>query len=619
MSLHTGERQPAAIGDYGLIGDCHGCALVSREGSIDWCCLPRIDSGSCFGRLLDYERGGACWIELAGEAPVASRSAYEGDTLVLGTQLEGPEQSARTFDFFAMPDPGAAQLEQPVRELVRVIDGVHGTADVAVRIAPRFDYGAARPWFRRRAADAFTAIAGDDGLLIWSDRAMRVDGDTLVTDATLRPGERLRVLLRFISPHWLEHERHLDIPDPAGVDARLQRTLAWWRQWRKRLRTDGLQDPSVVRSAIALKALAYEPTGAIAAAATASLPEAIGAGRNWDYRFSWIRDSVMAAHALAELGCEQEAARFRHFIVRTAGGHAEDLQVLFGIGGERRILEQELDLRGYRDSRPVRVGNAAASQLQLDAYGELLGLGWRWHRRGHEPDDEEWRFFAELVDAAIACWRQPDRGIWEWRGRPRHFTHSKAACWVAVDRGLRLAEECMRKAPTRRWQAARTQIRSEIERRGYDERRGVFTQCFDSPALDAALLTLPLLGFLDYEDERMVRTADAVREQLDLDGFLRRYEGDDDLKGKEAAFLACSFWLAECYARQGRPGDAQEVYDRALSAAGPLGLFSEQYDPRNGERLGNYPQALTHLSHIAAAVAMAAGGPHTLTDLEKAA
>jgi GH15 family glucan-1,4-alpha-glucosidase len=614
------ERDPVtAIGDYGLIGDCHGCALVSRVGSIDWCCLPRIDSGSCFGRLLDHERGGACWIELDGERPLDGRSAYEEDTLVLQTQLEAGEQSLRVLDFFAMPEPGAPEREEPVQELVRVIEGAHGASATTVRIAPRFDYGAARPWFRRRAADAFTAIAGDDGLLIWSDRAMRVEGDALVTEATLRPGERLRLLLRFIRPHWLEHERHLDTPDPAGVDARLQRTLAWWRRWRTRLRTDGVDDPGVTRSAIALKALAYEPTGAIVAAASTSLPETLGGERNWDYRFSWIRDSVLAAHALAELGCEQEAARFRHFIVRTSGGHADELQVLFGIGGERRILEQQLDLRGYRDSRPVRVGNAAAGQLQLDAYGELLNLGWRWHRRGHEPDDEEWRFFAELVDTAIERWREPDRGIWEWRGEPRHFTHSKAACWAAVDRGLRLAEECMRSAPVRRWRAAREEIRAAVERHGYDKGRGVFTQCFDSGALDAALLMLPMFGFLDYEDERMVRTADAVRSELDADGFIRRYADADELDGREGAFLACSFWLAECYARQGRPGDARAVYDRAMSAAGPLGLFSEQYDPASGERLGNYPQALTHLSHIAAAVAMAEGGPHALSDLEQAA
>ncbi len=592
------ERTPA-IGSYGLIGDCHSAALVSADGSIDWCCLPRFDSGSCFGRLLDRERGGFCAVSLADGDASWQSSGYLDDTLVLESALEGPRGMVRVRDFLAMREHGAME---PRRELIRLLECERGSAEVRVEVAPRFDYGTVRPWLRRAATDVFTAIGGNDGLLVWSDGEFGVEREALVAHRRIHAGERLRLLIRFVRPHLLEREQMA--VDGGEVDERLQETIAWWRVWRERLSDDGPDHGAVVRSALTLKALTYAPTGAIVAAPTTSLPETIGGERNWDYRYSWVRDSTLAAHALAELGCEREAGRFRHFIVRSSAGHAEDLQILFGLGGERRIGEEELDLEGYRGSRPVRVGNGATRQLQLDAFGEILNLAWRWHRRGHSPDDDEWRFFSELVDRAVQRWSEPDRGIWEWRERPRHFVHSKACCWAAVDRGLGLAGECARKAPTRRWEKAREEIREAIETRGYDSERGVFVQCFDEPALDAALLLLPTVGFIAFDDERMVRTTDAVREELDAEGFLYRYREDDDLSGQEGAFLACSFWLAECYARQGRLVQAREVFDRAMGAASPLGLFSEQIDPASGELLGNYPQALTHLSHVAAAFAL---------------
>ncbi|MGH2880797.1 MAG: glycoside hydrolase family 15 protein [Solirubrobacteraceae bacterium] len=591
-----------AIGDYGLIGDCHSAALISQTGSIDWCCLPRFDSGSCFGRLLDREQGGFCSVSLKGSYELGPRS-YLDESTILQTVLNGPVGTIRVLDFFAMREQGALD---PRRELIRIVECERGSADVQVEVAPRFDYGAVRPWLRRAARDAFTAIGGDDGLLVWSDRELSSDGETLQANATIHAGERLRVLIRFVRPHLLERDRaSLEAVD---IDSRLEETIKWWQAWRERLRRDGVDQDGVVRSALTLKALSYAPTGAIVAAPTASLPETFKGERNWDYRYSWIRDSTLSAHALANLGCEREARRFRHFIVRSSAGHADDLQVLFGIGGERRIAEESLDLKGYRGSRPVRIGNGAAGQLQLDALGEILNLGWRWHLRGHPPDDDEWRFFSELVDTAARRWSEPDRGIWEWRGEPRHFVHSKACCWAAVDRGLRLAEECARKAPTRRWQTARSEIREAVETRGYDGARGVFCQCFEEPALDAALLLLPVVGFVDFDDERMVRTADAIADDLDAQGLLYRYREDDGLPGQEGAFLACSFWLAECYARQGRLPLAREVFDRVMALASPLGLFSEQADPQTGEMLGNYPQTLTHLSHVAAAVALAECG-----------
>jgi GH15 family glucan-1,4-alpha-glucosidase len=597
--------EPApSIGAYGLIGDCHSAALVSAEGSIDWCCLPRFDSGSCFGRLLDRERGGFCAVAPTDGDASWRGSSYLQDTLVLENVLDGPQGTVRVRDFFAMREHGA---RQPRRELIRLVECERGSAEMQVEVAPRFDYGSVRPWLRRAATDVFTAIGGNDGLLVWSDGELDVEREALVARRQIHAGERLRLLIRFVRPHLLEHEQ-LAL-DAGEVDRRLEETITWWRAWRERLSEDGPDHGAVVRSALTLKALTYAPTGAIVAAPTTSLPETIGGERNWDYRYSWVRDSTLTAHALAELGCEREARRFRHFIVRSSAGHAEDLQILFGIGGERRISEERLDLAGYRDSRPVRVGNGARGQLQLDALGEILNLAWRWHRRGHSPDDDEWRFFSELVDSAIERWSEPDRGIWEWRGEPRHFVHSKACCWAAVDRGLRLAEECARRAPARRWEHARKQIREAIETRGYDSKRGVFVQCFEEQALDSALLLLPVVGFVAFDDERMLRTTDAVREQLEAEGFLYRYRQDDELPGQEGAFLACSFWLAECYARQGRLVQAREVFDRAMGAASPLGLFSEQIDPASGELLGNFPQTLTHLSHVAAAVALIQAEP----------
>jgi GH15 family glucan-1,4-alpha-glucosidase len=527
--------------------------------------------------------------------------AYAGDTLVLATTLASAKSAVRVLDFFAMREGGAAD---PRREVVRLIECVRGVAEVTVEVTPRFDYGQVTPWLRRVAANGFAAIGGDDCLLIWAGSEIEADDDRLRVRERLHNGERLSLLMRFVRPHLLAGEP-LAGPAPEEIDTRLEETLRWWEKWRERVRRGGHgpEWAGVARSALTLKALTYAPSGAMVAAATSSLPEVSGGERNWDYRYSWIRDSSLAAHALTELGCANEADRFRQFIVTSSAGRAEDLQILFGVGGERRISEGQLDLSGYQDARPVRVGNEAVDQLQLDVFGEVLNLAWRWHRRGRSPDDEEWRFFADLVETAIERWPEPDRGIWEWRGGPRHFVHSKAACWAAVDRGLRLSEECMRRAPVRRWRKARDEIRETIEDRGYDSRRGVFVQCFDAKDLDAALLLLPLAGFVSYDDERMIRTTDAVREELAHGAFLRRYD-DDGLPGQEGGFLPCSFWLSECLAHQGRVQQARDVFDRAMSAANPVGLFSEEVDPTTGELLGNYPQALTHLSHIAAAIAI---------------
>jgi GH15 family glucan-1,4-alpha-glucosidase len=360
----------------------------------------------------------------------------------------------------------------------------------------------------------------------------------------------------------------------------------------------------MARSAIVLKGLTYHHTGALVAAATTSLPETPEGKRNWDYRFSWIRDSALAVRSLADLGAEEEVDAWREFMERSAAGNADDLQIVYGIGGERRLEEMELDIDGYRGARPVRVGNDAAGQLQLDAPGQLVAQSWLAYERGIEPDDDYWRFIVDLAEMAAERWKEPDRGIWEWRNEPKHFTHSKVLCWVAIERALQLAELCMRKAPERRWRKARDEIRRAVERRGYDKKRGVFVMAFDDDALDGSLLRLPAIGFIAYDDDRMVRTVDAIREDLDVDGLIRRYDEKDGLPGTEGAFLACCFWLVEVLSRQSRFGEARDVFDRTMRAANDLGLFSEEYDARGGEMLGNFPQALTHLSHIEASLAL---------------
>jgi GH15 family glucan-1,4-alpha-glucosidase len=603
----------APIADYALIGDCHAAALVSLAGSIDWCCMPRLDSASCFGRLLDSGKGGYCEIAPVPEGARTVHRAYIEDTLVLETTLRTAGGQARLIDFFTLRD----DAEGPVhwRELVRIVEGERGAFDLSLRVAPRFDYGAIDPWMRHHGSGCWSAIGGDEALAIWSDAGLEApDRHSLGARATVRPGDRLRLSLTSVNPAELESG---EPPHPAGADEvgrRLEQTIERWREWAERLDVSGPDAGGATRSAIVLKALTYEPTGAIAAAATTSLPEGRGCAgeRNWDYRYSWIRDSALAVRSLARLGYESEAEAFRRFAERSSAGNAKDLQVVYGLGGERRLTEQALDhLEGYRGASPVRIGNAAVTELQLDAYGQLLDQSWQWYERGHEPDDDYWRFLLDLVDAAVERWQEPDRGIWEWPGEPRHFVHSKAFCWVAVDRGLRLAQHCLRKAPERRWRKARDEIRVAIEERGYDADHGIFVQAFEARDLDAALLRLPTLEFIDYEDERMVRTVDAIRSELDLGGLLRRYNSDDGLEGEEGAFLPCTFWLASVLAGQGRTGEAREAFDRAIAAGNGVGLFSEEYDPETKEMLGNFPQALTHLSHLEAALALAEaeGGP----------
>jgi GH15 family glucan-1,4-alpha-glucosidase len=586
------------IGHYALISDSHSTALVSRAGSIDWCCIQRLDAGSCFGRLLDWNTGGFCSIAPKDGLLSSSRRYLEG-TLVLETTFEAQDGEARLIDCYVLPpDP-----EHPYRQILRVVEGVRGYVELEIGIAPRFDYGSLAPWLRQEGVRIYSAIGGNDGLLISGDADLAPsDEHTLKATIGVHPGERARLSILSVPPEKLDYDPP-EAPDAGEIDRLLDDTIERWREWASDLRFDGPYESGVLRSALVMKALTNDRTGAVAAAPTTSLPESPGKEMNWDYRYSWIRDSFFSVRSLAEVGFEAAADDFRRFIERSAAGSAESLQLMYGVGGERRLTEEKLDyLEGYRGASPVRVGNAAAGQLQLDMYGELLELSWRWHRRGNSPDDDYWRFLLELVDAAAERWSEPDQGLWEVRGDPQHFVHSKVMCWATLNRGLSLAEECMRKAPERRWKHVRGEIREAVEDEGYDQERGVFTQIFGGKDLDAALLLLPRVGFIDYRDERMIRMTNAIREDLDDDGLLKRYRSEGV---QEGAFLACSFWLAECLAHQGRTEDAQSVFDRTLATANDLDLFSEEYDTEAKESLGNFPQGLTHLSHISAAVALA--------------
>ncbi|HSD25110.1 MAG TPA: glycoside hydrolase family 15 protein, partial [Solirubrobacterales bacterium] len=548
-----GEKYPP-IADYGLIGDGQSAALVSRRGSIDWCCLPRYDSGSCFGRLLDAERGGHFSIAPVEDAREASiHRSYRGDTMVLETRFRVEGGEAVVIDCMAMTRNGPSGTGP---QILRVIEGVRGSVEFEVEIVPRYDYGEIDAWIRKYGPNVYSAIGGDDGLVISGDLEFEAGDHDLRGRFSVRSSERVRVAAAYADPATIE-DVEPGSPGAEDLDRALDDTIAFWEAWASGLTVSSDDQVETVRSALTLKALIYDRTGAMVAAPTTSLPEVEGGERNYDYRYSWIRDSTLATSSLADLGADTEADAFRRFIERSAAGNADDLQIMYGVGGERRHEELDLDLDGYAGARPVRVGNEASKQTQLDVLGQLVEQSWRWYERGHEPDDDYWRFIVDIVNTAAERWSEPDRGIWEWRGGRKHFTHSKVLCWAALDRALALAKACMRKAPEQRWRDARDELRDAIERRGYDERRGVFVQVFDEKGLDAALLRLPFVGFVDYDDERMVRTADAIRDELDADGLLYRYRRKDGMKGDEGAFLSASFWLAEVLAHQGRLDEGQ--------------------------------------------------------------
>jgi GH15 family glucan-1,4-alpha-glucosidase len=562
--------------------------------------MPRFDSASVFGRLLDWDRGG--FFALAPTEDHRSGRRYLDDTLVLETTFVTDGGRARVVDCFAMRSGGRSR---PYRQLLRMAEGLEGRVELAAALAPRFDYGFIAPWIRREGPDLYGAIGGAAALVVWSDLGLQPSGlHDLTGRVVLGAGDRARVSIQFTPPENLD-EAPPRAPTPADVDRRLERTIEWWRKWARPGRPGNDRERAALRSAIVLKGLTNAPTGGIVAAPTTSLPEAPGGERNWDYRFCWIRDSAFTLRSLEELGFVKEVTGFRRFVERSAAGSADELQIMYGVGGEHRLSEIDLvELEGYRGARPVRIGNAAFQQTQLDVHGVLAELSAARLTRSEKVDPEYWRFLSGVIDAAAVRWREKDRGIWEVRGEPQHFVQSKVMCWVALDRGVKIAETSGLPAAVDRWRAGRDEVRAAVEDLGYDRERGVFVRAFGARDLDAALLLLPEYGFVEWDDPRMVRTADAIRASLGGDGLLRRYLADDGLPGVEGRFLCCSFWLVECLARQGRRQEAMDVYERACAGSNELGLFAEQYDVPSGELLGNFPQGLTHLAHIQAALAL---------------
>ncbi|GAB3540594.1 glycoside hydrolase family 15 protein [Noviherbaspirillum agri] len=589
------------IHDYALISDCHCNALISRYGSVDWCCMPRVDDDSCFGRLLDWDKGGYCAIAPADTAFTSTRRYVDG-TMILETLFRTPQGEVRLTDFFALQ----GDAEHPRYDLVRLLDGVSGEVDMRMEVLPRFDYGEIIPHVRRHESGVYTATGSNQGLIIHADAPLEVAGHSgLLGIVRMQAGQRVRLAIQFEFPELLEQAIAQGSARADGLDPSLESTRQWWTQWSARMHRSRQIDEQTARSVITLKALTFEQTGAIVAASTTSLPEWIGGERNWDYRFSWVRDSVFTIRALHELGYLTEADRFHQFIQRSAAGSATQLQIMYGVDGKRRLPEIELDwLEGYRQSRPVRIGNHAAKQTQLDIYGELLEMAWEWHASGHPTDPDYWTFLADVVETVCRRWHEPDHGIWEIRGEPRHYVHSKAMCWAALNRGIQLAQANGFEAPLERWSAVRDQIRAAIEREGFDAGRGVFVKAFGSSEQDAALLILPRVDFVQYDDARMVATVDAICQELDEGGLLLRYRGGDGLPGPEGIFLPCTFWLVACLARQGKREPAWKYYRRALSCANDLGLFSEEFDVEHGQMLGNFPQGLTHVSQVMARLAL---------------
>ncbi|MGG5823575.1 glycoside hydrolase family 15 protein [Falsiroseomonas sp. HW251] len=582
------------IEDYGLIGDRETAALIGRDGSIDWLCWPRFDSDAVFAALLGTPEHGR-WLLAPAGTQAAVRRRYLDGALVLETAFRMPDGGLAVLTDF-MPERGENS------DVVRIIEGRQGRVPFRMELVLRFGYGADVPWVTRLPGDGgLRAVAGPDKVVLRTTAPLQGQGLRTVASFTVEAGQRIPFVLSHVPSHR---------PDPAPVDAgrALDETLAGWRAWSGRCRPAGGWTEAVRRSAITLRALAYRPTGGIVAAATTSLPEAIGGARNWDYRICWLRDATLTLLALLQAGYRDEAEAWRDWLLRATMGSPEQIQVMYGLSGERRLREWELGwLPGYGGSRPVRAGNAAHVQLQLDVFGELADAFHQGHRHGIPMPPEAWALQRALTAHLGQVWTQPDCGIWEVRSAPRHFTWSKVMAWAAVDRAVRGIEAFGLDGPLERWRDLRRRIHEDVCAHGYDERRGSFVQAYGAAELDASLLLLPAVGFLPPEDPRIRGTIAAVERELIEDGLVRRYRSEsapDGLGGGEGAFLACSFWLADAYAMTGRREEAVALFDRLLGLRNELGLLSEEYDPRARRMLGNFPQAFSHTALVRTAYAL---------------
>jgi len=589
----------APIEDYGMIGDLQTAALVSRHGSIDWLCLPRFDSGACFAALLGDEENGHWTIAPAGEITRTSRQ-YRHETLILETELETAEGAIRLIDF--MPPRGEAP------DVVRIVEGIRGRVVVCSDLVLRFDYGRIVPWVRT-IDGTLVAVAGPDAVALQTPVELVGRDFHTIGEFVVSAGDRVPFVLT-----W--HPSHEGIDGGLDPEAALRETEDFWVDWVATCTHPREWRDGTLRSLITLKGLTYAPTGGIVAAATTSLPEHIGGVRNWDYRFCWLRDATLTLLSLLNAGYVDEAAAWRDWLLRAIAGDPADLQIMYGVAGERRMPEEQLGwLTGYEASTPVRIGNAASGQLQLDVYGEVADALYQGRVRGLPASEDAWLLLQKLLEFLETGWQKPDEGIWEVRGPRRHFTHSKVMAWVAYDRAVRVLERGWRDGPLEKWRRLRHDIHVEVCRDGYDADRGSFVQAYGEDRLDASLLMMPLVGFLGAKDPRVVGTVEAIQRDLTRDGLVERYRADegnvhvDGLPPGEGVFLPCSFWMAEVLWLMGRREEAVALFRRLLSLRNDLGLLSEEYDPERKRLVGNFPQAFTHVSLVDAAYQFARKEP----------
>lgn len=575
-----------AIEDYALIGDTRTAALVSKTGSIDWLCLPRFDSRACFASLLGDPRHGRWSLHPVDGSVREIHRRYRDGTLVLETEFVTDTGVVRIVD--CMPP------DEDIPNVVRLVEGVRGTVSMHMELIIRFDYGWLVPWVQTLVG-VLHAVGGPDALALRTPIEHHGENLTTVAEFKVHEGERVPFVLT-----W--HPSHLPEPAPIDAEASIEAAEAWWRSWTGCCTYEGPWREAVVRSLITLKALTYSPSGGMVAAATTSLPEWLGGVRNWDYRFTWLRDATFILYALLGSGFHDEACAWREWLLRAVAGAPEQMQIMYGIDGERRLPELTLDwLPGYAGSAPVRVGNAAAKQHQLDVYGEVMDALHQARRVGIPPNPFAWRVQRKLVEFLESKWREPDEGIWETRGPRQHFTHSKLMAWVAFDRAVKAIEGFGAQGPIDRWREIRQAIHEEVCTKGYNPTKRAFTQAYGSETLDASLLMMPIVGFLPPNDPRVVSTVQAIERELVQDGFVLRYpsgEFEDGLPAGEGAFLLCTFWLADNYALMGRSQEARALFERLLALRNDVGLLSEECDPATGRLLGNFPQAFSHVGLI---------------------
>jgi GH15 family glucan-1,4-alpha-glucosidase len=593
------------IGDYALIGDCHSAALVGRDGSIDWACFPRFDSPSVFAKILDAERGGS--FAMSARDTAATGRAYLDDTNVLVTTFTTPTGTLEVTDCMPLErsDPGRPRAVRNHASILRRARCIGGEVTAEVEIAPRFEYGGFLPRFRRTGEVSADIVGGADALYVHASRPLGVARDAVAGRWALRQGEEVWIDATW-RPSYEAKDQTTDPAEHAREGARrLDATIDFWRSWIARCWYDGIHKAEVHRSALALKAMTYAPSGAIVAAPTTSLPEEIGGARNWDYRYTWIRDATLTLTSLFVLGFREEADDFKFWLERTGAGRPEDLQIMYGVGGERSLPELELaGLAGHRDSPPVRIGNGAVKQMQLDAYGQILEAAYLYGRAGGEITEDNWRFLMGLVDIVCDRWQKPDQGIWEIRDEPRHFTHSKVNCWLALHRGVQIATAKGLPCDIERWARERDQVRDFLMEQAAPD--GWFQQAAGHATPDASTLLLPAVGFLATSHPIVLETMDVVRRSLEREGLVYRYLSPDGLEGGEGAFLLCSFWLLDCLTHAGKLDEAEALLDRLLGFANDVGLFAEQVDVATGEALGNVPQAFSHMALVSSCAHLSA-------------